>query len=79
MFAVFASLKLISNFFSGAPKLPLIPKVGPLPNIKKLFLRLSEWDGEILSTSKIITVLAVSLSKLQKTALSNVILYPLYI
>ena len=37
---VFALLKLVLNFFSGAPKLPLIPKVSPSPNIKKLFLRL---------------------------------------
>ena len=28
------------NLFSGAPKLPLIPKAGPSPNTKKLFLRL---------------------------------------
>ena len=38
---VFALLKLILNFFSGKPKLPLMPNVGPSPNIKKLFLRLS--------------------------------------
>ena len=71
-----ALLKLKSNIFSGAPKLPLIPKVGALP--KKLFLWLSEGDDELLSTPKIIIFLAVSLSKLQKPALSNVILYPLY-
>ena len=29
------ALKLILNFFSGDPKLPLIPKVGPSTNIKK--------------------------------------------
>ena len=34
----FALVKLILNFFSGDPRLPLIPKVGPSPNIKKLFL-----------------------------------------
>ena len=65
---MFALLKLISNYFSGDPKLPLISKVGNLSNIKKLFLHLLE----------IITFLVVSLPKLQKHALSNVILYPLY-
>ena len=39
---VFALVKLILNFFSGEPKFPLIPKVGPSPNVKKLFLQLSE-------------------------------------
>ena len=29
------------NFFSDAPKLPLIPVVRPSPNINKSFLRLS--------------------------------------
>ena len=33
--------KINSKLFSGKPKLPLIPKVGPSPNTKKLFLRLS--------------------------------------
>ena len=32
---MFALLKLILNFFSRAPKLSLIPKVSPSPNIKK--------------------------------------------
>ena len=41
---MFALLKLILNGFSGEPKLPLIPKVGPSPNIKKLFLRLSQHE-----------------------------------
>ena len=35
---VFALLKLILNFFSGAPKLTLIPKASSPPNIKNLFL-----------------------------------------
>ena len=33
--------KINTKLFSGEPKLPLIPKVGSSPNIKKLFLRLS--------------------------------------
>ena len=47
-------LKLILNVCSEAPKLPLISSVGPSPNTKKLFV----WDDELLSTPKIITVLA---------------------
>ena len=74
---MFALLKLVSDFFPCAPKLPLITKVGPLPNIKKLFLRLSEWVDELLSTPRIITLIAVPLSKIEKAALSNVIMYPL--
>ena len=70
---VFALVKLLVNFFSCEPKLPSIPKVRPSPNIKKLFLGLSEWDDELLSTPKTITFLAVSLSKLLQLALLNVI------
>ena len=33
--------KINTKFFSGTPKLPLIPKVSPSANTKKLFLRLS--------------------------------------
>ena len=33
--------KINTKLFSGAPKLPLIPKVSPSPKTKKLFLRLS--------------------------------------
>ena len=33
----FALVKLILNFFSGDPKLPLILKVGVSPNIKFFF------------------------------------------
>ena len=74
---MYALLKLIKRF-SDDPRLPLIPKVGPSPNIEKLFLQLSESDDELLSTPKMITYLAMSLPKLQKPALSNVIPYPLY-
>ena len=56
----FALVKLILNFFSGDPKLPSIPYVGPYPNIKNLFLRLSELDDKLLSTPKIIKFLAKS-------------------
>ena len=58
---MFALVKLILISFSGELKLPLIPKVGPKPNVKKLFLRLSTCDDELLSTPKIITFLAVPL------------------
>ena len=75
---MFELVKFILNVFSGDPKLPLIQKVGPSPNIKKLSLRLSEGDDELLSTPKIITFLAKSLSKLREPVLSNVIPYPLY-
>ena len=68
--------KANTKLFSGAAKLPLIPWVGPSLNIEKLFVWLSEWDDELLSTPKIITFLAKSLSKLHKAALSNVTLYP---
>ena len=61
------------NFFSGEPKLPLIEKIGPPPNSKKVFLQLSAWDDEILSTSKIITFLVMPLLKLHEPALPNVI------
>ena len=66
------------NTFSGERKSPLIPKNGPSSGTKKLFLsvilvRLSAWVDELLSTPKIITFLAVSLSKLHKPALSHVI------
>ena len=56
--------KININFFCG--------------NVKRIFLRLSEWDDELLSTSKIITFLAVPLSKPHQPALSNAIPYPLY-
>ena len=42
-------IKLILSIYSGAPKLPLISKVSHSPNTKKLFLRLSAWDNELLS------------------------------
>ena len=55
---MFVLLKLILNFFSGATKLPLIPKASRSPNIKKLFLRLSIGDDDLLSTPKILGFLA---------------------
>ena len=70
--------KINTKFFPGDPKFSLIPQVGPSPSIKNLFLQLSEWDDELLSTPQIITLLAKSLSKLHEPALSNVITYPLY-
>ena len=42
------------------PTLPLISLVGSLSNTKKVFLGLSIWDDELLSTPKITTFLAVS-------------------
>ena len=53
-----ALLKLILELSSGAPKFPLIPKVYPSSNIKKIFVRLSVWDDELLSTPEIIIFLA---------------------
>ena len=50
---VFALLKLVLNFFPGITKLLLMSKVSPSPNIKILFLRLSEIDYELLSTPEI--------------------------
>ena len=50
---------------------PLIPKVGPKPDIKKLFLRLLICDDEQLLTSKIIKFLAVLLPKLYQSPPSN--------
>ena len=63
----------MQNFFSGEPKLPLIPNVGPSPSTKKLFLRFSAWNDDLLSTPKIITFLGKSLSKIHEPAISNVI------
>ena len=59
---VFAVLKLILNFHSAASMLSLIPSINPSPNNKKLFLGLSVWDDEVLSTTKITEFLANSLS-----------------
>ena len=39
--------KINLNFFSGTPKLPLIPKTFPSPKIKKSFLRFSAYDDEL--------------------------------
>ena len=54
-------MKMILNFFSDEPNLPLIPKVRPSPSTKKLFLRLSAWNEKLLSTPKIITFLNLNL------------------
>ena len=51
---VFTLVKLLLNFFSGKKNFPLIPKGGSSANIKKLFLRLSARDDEVLSTQNII-------------------------
>ena len=53
--------------------LPLISSVGPSPNTKKLFLRLSVCDDELLSISKFLTFLAESLPKLHESDPSNAI------
>ena len=55
---------LILNCFSTAPVLSLIPSVGPSTNTENLFFQLSVSGDELLSTSKITTFLAKSLSKL---------------
>ena len=70
--------KTNTNFFFGDSTLPLILWVGLSSNIKKLLLQLSEWDDELLSASKVIALLAKSLSKFHAPTLSNVIPYPLY-
>ena len=50
---MFALVILILNFLSGESNLPLIPKVRPSPNSKKLFLRLSASDDELLPTPRL--------------------------
>ena len=71
-------VKLILNFFFAEPNFQFIQYAGPKPNIKNLFLWLSTFDDELLSTPKSITFLAVSLSKLHELPLSNAIPYSLY-
>lgn len=66
------------NFFSGAPKLLLIPEVSPSPNIRKSFLRLSVWDDKLLRTPKITTFLARPLPKIYEPYPSNAIPYQLH-
>ena len=51
------------NFFSDAPKVPLLSELCPLPNTKKLFLWLSEWDDWLSWKLKNKTFLAKSLPK----------------
>ena len=65
--------KINAKFFSGDSKLPLIPLVGPSPRTKVLFLRLSAWDDELLTTPKVITFPPNLLPKLHEPALSNFI------
>ena len=50
-----------------------MPLVGTAPNTKQLFFRLSVLDDELLSTLKIKTFLAKSLSKLYKLFPSNAV------
>ena len=66
--------KINKIFFSGAPKLPLMPKVSLSPKIKKSFLRLSVRDDELLSTPNIIIFPAKSSLKLHEPFPSNAIL-----
>ena len=61
-----------TNVNSGSTMLSLITIVPPTSNNKTLFLQLSTWDDELLSIPKV-RFLAVSLSKLHESALSNVI------
>ena len=75
---MFVLVKWILNYFFGEPNFILTPKVEPSPIIKKIFLRLSAWDDELLSTSKVIRFLAMSLSKLHEPAPSTVFHYSLY-
>ena len=78
---MFALLKLILNFFSGDPTLPLTAQVEPSPSNKKIFLQLSAWDDKLLSTSKMTTFVEMLLCYFlfysivikHKPALSNVI------
>ena len=65
--------KINVNFFSGAPKVPLIPIVSPSPKIKKSFLRLSVSDDELLATPSFITFLARSSLKPHEPFPSNAI------
>ena len=53
--------------------LPLILSVGPSSCTKRLFVRLSVWDDELLSKPKIITFQAKSLPKLDEPTSSNAI------
>ena len=65
-------LKLLLNFSSGEQKLLLIPKVGPSPSIKNYSC---DCQHETMNYYQLknITFLAVSLSKIHESALSNVI------
>ena len=65
--------KINIYFSSGALKLLLIPKVYPLPKVKKSFLKLSKWNNELLSTPYIITFLAKSSSKFHESFPSDAV------
>ena len=66
---IFLLLRLILNFFSGAPKLPSIPKIYPSPRFKTTdFSILSVWNDELSSTPKTTSFLAQSLPKLYEPA-----------
>ena len=54
---MFPLVKLILNLFSDELNFPLILKVGPSPNIRKLFSQMSAWDNELLSTPKVMAVI----------------------
>ena len=58
---VLAIVKLILNFFSAVSTLSLISSIVPILKTKNLFLQLSIWDGEMLSTPKMVTFTAKSL------------------
>ena len=60
-------------FLCSELNLPSIPKFGTSSSTKKLFLWLSACDNELLSTPKIRIFLAVPLSKLQTSTISNFI------
>ena len=63
--------------FPPVPTISSISSVGPSPGTRKLFLWLSVWDDELLSTAKITTFLAKWLPKLHVPAPSNGISYSL--
>ena len=69
--ADFAAMQTQAKCYYSSKMLPLISSVGSSYNTKKLFLQLSAWDDELLSTPKITTFLANELQKLHETAPSN--------
>ena len=65
--------KVNTKLFFALPILLLISSVGPSPYTKKLFLRLSTWIDELLSTPKITTFLAKVLPELHEPAPTHAI------